>query len=173
MACALIGGVARDCRDSFGGIIEIKVRSLASNYSASSHWSETSGVVTANSGATTSWFTYFCEVETASATENEATNIQQGTNVYSQEVKFIKNKLTTAFRNELEVLAKNKIQVAVKDANDTYWLYGYEFGLDLTASVAGTGTAREDRSGYDLTFSGKERKPIVNMSAATYTSLIT
>ena len=56
--------------------------------------------------------------------------------------------------------------------NDNYWLIGLDYGADLTAGKHSSGTARGDRSGSTLTFTAKESQSILNMSSATYNTLI-
>lgn len=169
MACALTQSILLDCRDSVGGIREVKVKVLPNSLT---DYTVTSGVVTIASGSRTGWYSYQMEKEVASFTETTTVNVQNGTVFHSQELKLIINKLRASVRNELVLLAQNRIQVAVKDRNNNYWLLGYENGMDLTQSVNGTGTAYGDRSGYDMSFKGMEANPHINMSEATYTSLV-
>ena len=167
-SCTPIGSIVRDCRDSVGGIIEIKVKVLPNLSTLTSDYTVTSGTVTVASNSRTGWYTYYMEKETAMYTEKGATIVANGGTAYGQELKIIFNKLSAQIRNELQVLHKNSLQIAVRDANDTYFLLGYEFGMELTDSSASTGTAKGDRSGYELTFTGNERVPKVFLSAASY-----
>ena len=71
MACNLIGSTSLGCRDSNGGISEIKVKVYNS---ALTGWAETSGTVTASGSALTGWYTYACEKQTASVNNDGAIN---------------------------------------------------------------------------------------------------
>lgn len=140
--------------------------------SSLSDYTITSGVVTIAAGSRSGWATYGIEKNTAMFNDNATVNKENGTVNYEQEIKIIFNKLSTQVRHELVTAwAQNRLQVAVKDKNETYWLLGYEYGLDLETGNATTGTAPSDRSGYELTFKGSERQGHINMSAATYNSL--
>ena len=100
-------------------------------------------------------------------------NIQNGTTQYAPHVKLIINKLRAAIRNEIEVFGYQvNLQFAVRDQNDNYWLLGKDEGLNLIASVIGTGTARTDRNGYELDFEGKESIPKLSLTSANYALLI-
>jgi hypothetical protein len=69
-------------------------------------------------------------------------------------------------RNEIKVLAQQRL-VAIVEGNDgSYWLVGYENGLELNAGTSATGTAFGDLSGYSLTLSGMEKEPMVSMIPA-------
>jgi hypothetical protein len=76
-------------------------------------------------------------------------------------------------RNEFQVLAKNRLHIAFKDNNDECHLLGYQRGCDLTAGTEDSGKALGDRNGYSFTFTGKEDSLALNMSTATYNSLVT
>ncbi len=170
MACALINTQPFDCRDSFGGILELKVKVLPADLT---NTSVLSGVVTLTGAALTGWFVYDIEKDTGFLNDNATVNVQNGSLFYAQELNLIVNRLTAAKRNDLSVLAQNRLLFAVKDRNKIHWLAGYENGLDLTTGNSGTGTAAGDRSGYDLTFSGMEPAPILNMTLANYDILVT
>lgn len=171
MACPLVNSFPLDCRNSVGGIAEVKFKVLPSSNTLTNDYTLSSGTITIASGSQTDWFLYGMEKETASFTGKPITNTQNGTLFYEEELKIILNTMSTAKNQEIHLLAQNRLQAAVKTMNGDYWLLGYEFGLDMQPSTYGTGTARGDRHGYDLTFTAKEKQPIPNMSAATYNTL--
>ncbi len=169
MACTLINSFPFACRDSNGGVQEMKIKVFNSAL-IDAGIAETSGTVTMSSSALTGWKTYYCEKQTASATDAGTTNVQNGTSMYTQTVNFIYNKLQVAFRNDLKVLAQNSVWISMKDRNGTSWLFGWKRGMDLTTSSSETGTNFEDRSGYVLTFTGGEPEPMPAIS--NYAALI-
>lgn len=174
MACSLIGSVPFSCRDSVGGIKEIKIKAHPGLSTITSDFTETSGVIAISAGASRqTWYTYFVEKETASLTDTANNNIQNGTSFSSAELKFIWNKLTSTLRNEFNVLRQTPVLLAFRDMNDNYWLMGLQAGADMTTGSLMTGAARGDRSGADITFTSKEANPIMSISAATYATLIT
>ena len=67
------------------------------------------------------------------------------------------------------LLAKNLLSAVVKDNNGKFWMLGLVRGLDITAGSSQSGTAEGDRSGYTLTFTGKEVAlcPEVNSTVAS------
>ena len=153
MACSLTSGYVLDCKDSLGGIVDVMF--MASGELTS--YTEASGVVTAiTKGAGKKFFKYALVKGTSSLTENINASVENGTIFYQQELTMIINKLQVAVRNELLLLAKNLLVAIVHDSNDAYWIIGLKNGIDITAGNAGTGTAQGDRSGYTLTFTGKE-----------------
>ena len=67
----------------------------------------------------------------------------------------------------------NRVIVIVQDNNSRYWLLGADNGLEATAGTAGTGTAFGDRSGYEMTLTGMEPDPMLNIAAATFSASTT
>ena len=172
MACSLINSIPFACRDSVGGIKQIKIAAYPGLASITSDFTASSGVVTiAGASLDIPWFVYYVEKETASFTDTANNNIQNGTSFMSSELKFIFNKLSATIRNEFNVLRQTSVILCFRDMNDNYWIMGYENGADMTTGTLMTGTARGDRSGADITFTSKDANPVFSISAATYNSL--
>ena len=81
--------------------------------------------------------------------------------------------MTTAVRNELFLLAQNRLMFVYVDENSTNWLYGSDYGLMLTTSSAKTGKVLADRNGYELTFEGDEKNFAYEVSDACLATLLT
>ena len=163
MSCgsSIAGSVRLDCLNSNGGIDEIKVKAYDSTLT---NISVASGVATFSGSALTGWKTFECEEETSMAEDAGATDQAAGTSVYTQTVTYVNNKLKASFRNTLNSLHGMKVHLLVKDNNGLIWLFGYERGMITSASTSGTGTAFNERNGYSVTFSGREKQPIVSVS---------
>jgi formyltetrahydrofolate synthetase len=163
MACALTQGFVLDCKESLGGVKSVRfvefdnVASIA--YAA--------GVATLTMDAGKKFWLYSQVRETSSLTETITANVQNGTIFYQQEVVVVLNKLAAATRNEILLLAKNRLMAIVEDMNGAYWLIGAKNGLDITSGNSATGTASGDRNGYSLTFQAMEADPMWSVSAAT------
>lgn len=173
MACALTGSQPLDCKDSVGGIREMKVK-VHTGATFTGDVTYSSGSISAiATGSRTSWYTYELEKETTSANNNGQYSPVNGTTFYQQEIKIIMNKLSARLSYEFDQMAKARVIVTIRDFNDTYWVYGYEFGMDVTAMTAGTGTARGDRNGYEVTLTGKEKTSAPTITAAIWATLVT
>ena len=173
MACTLIGGIAADCRDSLGGIKQVKVKIWPGISTIATDFTITSGDVAIASGSRSTWYTYFIESNTAMFTSNPTTNRQNGTLFYDEQLKIIFNKFSAKLRNEIHVLAQNRLLFAVKDQNDTHWLMGVDEGMMMEPSTSTSGTAKGDRSGSELTFKAEEKQAMVTMTQAVYDTLVT
>ena len=167
MACALTQGFVLDCKESVGGIKSVRfvefdnVASIA--YAA--------GVATLTMVASKKFWKYAQVRETSSSTETITANVQNGTIFYKQELTVILNKLAAATRNEILLLAKNRLMAIVEDMNGNFWLLGAKNGLDITGGNSATGTASGDRNGYTLTFEGMEADPMWSVAASAISAI--
>jgi len=165
MACALTSDYSFSCAIGVGGTKECYIIELE-NISA---YVESSGTLTTITKAAGKVFRkYQLVLETADFTEDITGNRQNGTNYYEQKGTIIINKQNVAVRNEILLLAKNNCVVVMKDNNDTWRLYGREYGLRLLGGSAANGVAWGDRNGYTLNFTGAEKElaPFVSDAAA-------
>ena len=165
MACALTQGYTLDCKDSLGGITEVYFMAFQDVASTT----EASGVITALTKDTGKrFYKYELTKGTSVLTENVNSNVQNGTLYFTPELTIILNKLQVNTRNEILLLAQNRLVAVAKDNNGKYWYLGKTRALDLTAGSATSGTAEADRSGYTLTFAGAEpsMSPEVNSAVA-------
>jgi hypothetical protein len=170
MPCALTSGYTLDCKDSLGGVTEVYFIEAA-NVTATT---EASGVITTLTKAPGKRFYKYEQVkDTSMMNQTITTNVQNGTVFYAQELMVVLNKLQTATRNEILLLAQNTLIAVVKDSNGVFWYLGKTRGLDLTAGTAGTGTAQGDRSGFSLTFTGSEAELAPSVAQAVYSALTT
>jgi hypothetical protein len=168
MSCSLTTGYALGCRDSVGGIKTIYVQGWNATGTVNTNGS---GTVTGFTGFSSGFYEYDLTKATSSMTETLNASIENGSIYYTPEVTFTINKLQVAVRNELRLLARNRLLVIVQDNNNRYWLLGSANGLEATAGTAGTGTAFGDRSGYEMTLTGMEPDPMLLIVSTTFTPL--
>lgn len=162
MSCALTTGYSLDCKDSVGGIKEVHFIEKAN-----ATFTFTSNVVSAITLASTKhWFKYEQIKETSSFTQTYNDNVANATSFVKQELEIIIPKLATATRNEIALLAQNRLYAVVTDRNGVKWLLGYQNGVDRVGGTASTGTAMGDRNGYVLKFEATEPVEAFEVTAA-------
>lgn len=166
MPCALTTNLSLDCRDSIGGIKRFYVATWASGAS----FTIVTGTVTVASGMGTI-YKYEQEEETGLFEEQYQASRENGSLFFEQDATAIFLKGQAATRNELLLLAKNRLFIIARDNNDKYWLIGRQTGAILEPSKFTTGTAKGDRNGYELKFKAKEPLPAEELSAAVVTAL--
>jgi hypothetical protein len=171
MACALTQGYSiTDCKGGAGGVREVYLMELGNM----SSYTETAGVITDITKASGKRFWKYEQIkETSYGKETPNGNEQNQTIFYQQEVGVILNKMQSATRNEILLIAQNLLVVVIKDNNDKFWMYGQVNGLSLTGGEFGTGTAMGDRNGYSLVFTGMETSPAIEVDSTTAAALET
>jgi len=170
MACALTQSYTLDCRDSVGGIKSLYII----EHDNVSGITESSGTVTAIAKANAGrFYKYNLERNTGMAEEAFTDNRENGTTFYAQSISFVLNKMQVAWRNEISLIAQNRLLVVVEDKNGAYWLYGRVNGLMRDGGKAGTGTAAGDRNGYEITLTGEEGNMAYAVSSGIIAALTT
>jgi hypothetical protein len=155
MACALTQSYTLDCKDSIGGLKAVWFAAIEDIDT----WTGSAGTYTAVTMEASKYFwKYDLVKESSNFAEAVNTNVQNGTVFYAQTLEIILNKLQVNTRNEILLLAKNRLVALVQDNNDKIWVLGFDNGLDITGGGSGSGTAFGDRNGYTLTFTGNEKE---------------
>lgn len=169
MPCSLTKGFNLDCKDSVGGIIEIKIKAFSpadlANFTVN-----TDGSVTISTAGQSGWYKYELNKENGTLEEKLTTNIENRSYAYEATVKFSLYNLSKDKQIELQLVAKNRLWVAVKTQEGTAWLLGYDTGADLSEVIASTGKALTDKNGYDVTIVSRQKVQMLDCTA-NYNSL--
>lgn len=164
--CNLTTNITLDCRDSVGGIKELKLRKHPSTLDVVTTSANVVSTIT-----TSGWYKYEFLPETANFTETETENAQNGTVFYDQVLNVMLSKLSTTKRNELRILAQSRLDVVVVDRNGVSWLLGWNNGMTKSGTAA-TGQAMGDMNGYTLVLTGKEEDPMLEVPSSIYATLV-
>ena len=162
MACVLTSGHTLGCRDAVGGIKAVYLTELANKDTITATAGNISAFVLADGKQ---FWLYELEKETAECVEKIQTSVENGTVFYETELKIMLHKRSVALRNELMLVAQNRLMIMVLDRNGNYWLMGENNGADLSPSESPFGKAMGDASGYSLTFLAKETAPMQTVAA--------
>ena len=160
-SCALTTGFDLDCRDAIGGVKSVRLASLE-DYTAMAA-TVAAGAITGFNTAALEFFKYDQLKETSSLTESIVGSSQNGTVYFTPEVVIVLSKLDVTKRNEIKVLAQQRLVAIVEGNDSSYWVVGYANGLELNAGTSATGTAFADLSGYSLTLSGMEADTMLSI----------
>jgi len=169
MACALTTGYTLDCRDSVGGLKSVYLIEIDNVSGVTSAAGVATAISKANGGR---FWKYNLVKATGEATEEYQASEENGTFFHNQSINVILNKMQAATRNEIVLLSQNRLMAVIEDRNGKYWLYGKDNGLTLSAGSAKTGVAMGDRNGYELTFSGAEEDPALEVTSGIIAGLI-
>ena len=166
MACNLTQGFNLDCKDAVGGIKSIHLIDWAST-----GFTVSGGEVTATTVVSGDVYTYELPKGVGSMTTTTNVSQENGTVFNQSDIVARLRKLSTTKRNELKLLAQNRVFCIVKDNNDNYWLAGNEYGCDITAMTSESGTAMGDVQGYNFTLSAIEAESPYLVQASVATTL--
>lgn len=169
MACDLTQGYTLDCRDSKGGV----KRALIAQLEHVSSTTESNGTISGitMSGSTNFW-EYELETQTANFTENINASRENNTVFYQTELQIILNKGNVTTRNELLLLAQNRLAIIVEDRNGKYWFFGKNNGAMLGESSWASGTAMGDRNGYEINITAIEENPAFEVDSGIISGLL-
>ena len=169
MPCALTANIALGCMDSVGGLKKIYVTEFENKATLT----KAAGVITAFTlAATKKFWVYDFEKQNAELNEKINTSNENGTVFYEGELKLSLNKRTATLRNELALLAVNRLMIIAQDRNGIYWLMGELNGATLMPSTFASGKAMGDRNGYELIFGSMEEVPMSEVTASLIPTLI-
>jgi hypothetical protein len=171
MACASLTDYTIGCRDGGpGGLSCVWIIDLDNIESIA----ESSGLVTGITKATGERF-YKIEIpqSTAEGKDSVEASTENGAVVYNHEVTIPLNKRDATVRNMVKTLAKARTVIVTKEMNGNYMMYGWDNGLWLNSGEGTSGVAGTDRNGYNLTFSGQQREPALQVNAAMAAALET
>lgn len=168
MACSnIVAGLVRDCNTNQGGIDSIFI----ANGPVQSI-SETSGNVTAitvgGSALTPSdFFEFETPRQTSSLTSTITVSQEAGTATFDQQLTMVFNKMNTAMRNQLLLLAEaTDLIIIAKDNNGVYWSVGLERGGYMISGTAASGTAYADANQMQIIVGGMEAHPMYTVDSS-------
>lgn len=162
--CNLTGAISLDCLDQIGGI---KTLWVSSNFDYTSVTAGATAGITAIAGGTGTFYQIDVAKDTASFTETFNVSNANGTAFWTQEVTIPVQKLSSAKRAQLQLLAYNRASRCVfEDNNGLYWITGLTRGCVISAGTSVTGTAPGDFSGYNgLVLQGMEPEMTYQVSS--------
>lgn len=168
MACNLVEGVTRACRDAVGGIQQLWI----TEFSNISSYTDTSGTITTMSQVASSKFWLFdLTKEDAVLDDTGNPSVENGTMFWTPTLAFSLKKLTVKNANIVEDLSGGLWAIIVKTNNGDYKALGFTRGMDLTEIKGMTGKAMGDFNGYQLTFTGKETHFTYDVNASVISSM--
>jgi hypothetical protein len=171
MACALTQGFTLGCKEDIGGIKSVRFAAYADYIAMNA--SVTTGAIVSFSAATASFRKYELTKEESMFSDDPTAGNRNGSLHYVPSLTFVLRKLDVAKRNEMQLLAKNRV-VAIIETNEAtpqYWVAGYANGLDFASGTGATGTAFADLNGYTMTFNGLEPNPMLSIPSSLLASI--
>ena len=155
MSCDLTAGYSLGCRDSQGGVHYVIALQLEHVETITKTSGEVTSITVANGER--GW-KFEQEEEVAMFEENPIGNRENGTYRVEENLSIVLNDGSKETRNFINLLAKNRIVFVVAKNDGTFVLAGETRGLMMADGSGGSGTSKEDRSGFTLPFTGTEKE---------------
>ena len=175
MACLLTYGYNVPCK-SVGGLQAVYIGTFNSGLTytldASAPGVTSSyNTITGFGGATSSFYKFEANLETASLVETGAFSNDNGSAFYTQTCEITLYTLSQALVEQVNILGKGRWRIIVLDQTGNYWLMGKQNSVHVSAATPGLGKAYGDLNGAIITFEGKEPEPIRQVSSAAVATL--
>lgn len=159
MSCSdLTSGYTLGCREGMGGVHY--VIAIQKDHIESNGITKVDGEVTGITLKTgqRGW-KIEQEEELAMFERNPVGNRANGTYRVPETLSLVMNDSSKETRNFINLIAKQRLVFVVAENNGTFSLAGEERGLMLGEGSGSTGTAKEDRNGFEtIPFTGTERE---------------
>jgi hypothetical protein len=171
--CNLTAALALDCLDNVGGL---KTLWISSDFDYTSVTADSTDGITAVTGGTGNFYQVEIPKSGTSFTENFNVSEENGTAFFEQTITIPVQKLSSAKREQIQLIAYNRAtRCVVEDNNGVFWLLGLSRGCTLTAGTTTSGSALGDASGYNFTLTGQEPEmmyQVENLAALTGTTFV-
>lgn len=173
MACNLTGALALDCLDKIGGL---KTLWVSTDFDYTSVTAGATAGITAVTGGTGEFFEIQIPKSGASFTENFNISEENGTSFWEQTITIPVQHLSSAKREQIQLLAYNRAsRVVVEDNNGVYWFIGLSRGCTISAGTTQSGSNVGENTGYNFTLSAQEPEmmyQLQNLAALTGCSFV-
>jgi len=170
MACDLTGGIARGCRDSVGGIVEVYLGNYPTGYTAQEWYNSTGGTIDGISGL--SCYTFVPNKNSSNWVENVNSSLENSTIGYEQVLTLVFAKNQAATRNTIKLLGQANVVAIIRDRQEKFWMLGAQDGLELNGGNSQSGTALNDLNGWTITLTGMEPQPAEEVASALISTIV-
>lgn len=160
--------ISEACRDAQPGVTSLYVANFAdiTTLHLNTDGSLITGITAATaSGETTgTFYTIAVNKESSGFVDNAEISIPDGRSLYIPTLTFRVSNMSEATRTIFKQLSQSTVVVMFKTVDGLYYLAGGNNGLDMSAGTFGTGTARGDFKGLEVTLEGIESDPVIQIS---------
>jgi hypothetical protein len=144
---------------------------LANFALANGAFTVSAGAVTAIASELTTVYKFETLAEGNTFDEAMIGSREAGTRVNTQTLTLVLKKQDVLTHAEISKIVAGRPVIIVRDNNNLYHVAGITEGMETTGSTIGTGGAKGDFNGYNLTFSAQENDLAPLMDASTITAL--
>ena len=166
MACDILAGIAKRCKDSIGGIKKFYVFPHVDD-----PFTISSGQATAINSDVTAVFEFVVEGDNNNFEQAVVTDRNNKTTVNTQNVNAVFGKMDTATNATLNLLVYGYHDVVVEDRNGVHHALGIDDGFDFNVTAT-SGGAKGDLNGYTLAGTSQTGALAPTLDSSTITALL-
>ena len=168
MACSnIVAGISRDCNTNQGGIETIYIANGPVESITQTAGNVTAITVGGSALGPSDFFEFQTPRQTSSLTETITVSQEAGTATFDQQLTMVFNKMNTAMRNQLLLLAEaTNLVIIAKDNNGVYWSLGLERGGYMISGTAASGVAYADANQMQIIVGGMEAHPMYTVDSS-------
>ena len=175
MDCLTNSGIHNLCDKSSGGLINIWITSYNNLTDKDLLEYDADGVLTAITSAfsaTTEFFHYDTEKETAYANEEPTFEGIDGSTGYDVQLYMKFKKIDASKRNEMKFLTSSKTIAIVEDRVGNYRILGIDGGLTASSIRSQSGAAIGESNGYEVTLNDQAVDLVPNLESKSVFSAL-
>ena len=176
MSCNITYGFANVCL-TVGGIKELYIAQYDKNLqyiydqSAQGQLSPYGTIIGFTGSTASSFYTFECQVQTASLNQTLSSTPENGVVSYTQEVTLSTFSLNQSLLNNINILGKGRWRIIALGNDLNYWMVGELNGCYVQTGSGGLGKAYGDLNGHTLQFDAIEPNPIRQISSSAIATL--
>lgn len=171
MACILSSGYTLPCR-VIAGVQAVYIGTYNSGLTYTYGTSSNANQIISFAGSTSSFYKFEQTIETGSLTNTGNFNEQNGTAYYDQVCEITVHNVSQTLIDQVTSLGQGRWRILVLDNNGNYFLIGKSFPVSVTALTGGLGKADGDLQGFTITFTGKEKEPMIQATSTAVAGII-
>lgn len=162
--------ITKSCR-STPGVKELWV----ANFEDITGVTESNGKITAIDAAditggtiTDVWYNVKVNKETSSFSDELLATVANGAYIYKPTVTFKLASLDVEIRTIFKSLSQATLMIVVETTDGKQYLLGKTNGLDVATATANTGVANQDMKGLEVSVTGLEPEPFIEIDTTAY-----
>jgi hypothetical protein len=162
--------ITKPCRSTPG----VKQLWIA-NYEDIISVTESAGKVTSVSGVTASgettgkyWYNIKVGRETSNFTDELLASVSNGAYIFKPSLIFKLAGLEVEIRTIFKSLSQATLMAVIETTDGKQYLLGKSNGLDVATATANTGVANQDMKGVEVTITGLEPEPFIEIDTTQY-----
>lgn len=162
--------IANSCRNSQPGVVDFWIANASdvTGFTYNAAGTQIIGITGSTASGATSGYFYKVSVnkESSGFVDTSEISIPDGRASFTPSVTIKIPSMDATTRTIYKSLSQATVKVIFKTVDGLYYLAGVDNGLDMTTGTWGTGTTKTDFKGLEITLTGYEDEPAVEIASS-------